>query len=116
MKIIDYREAEAHVVESGEMKGVIGRVVIGKSDGAGNFCMRVFELPKGAVSHHHTHAWEHEVFVYAGRGEVLREGEWVPVQPGAVVFIPGNEEHQLRNVEDEPFVFVCLVPSSAPEM
>ena len=48
MKIIDYTEAETHVVESGEMKGVVGRIVIGKADGADNFCMRVFELPKGA--------------------------------------------------------------------
>ena len=116
MKIIDYREAETHVVESGEMKGVIGRVVIGKADGARNFCMRVFELPQGAVSHHHTHAFEHEVFVYAGRGEVLREGNWVAVQPGSVVFIPGDEEHQLRNIGEDPFVFVCLVPSDAPEI
>ena len=116
MKIIDYTEAELHVVESGEMKGVRGRVVIGKADGAVNFCMRVFELPRGAVSHHHAHAWEHEVFVYSGQGEVLREGNWVPVKPGTVVFIPGNEKHQLRNAGDDPFVFICLVPSSAPEM
>ncbi len=116
MKIVHYTEAEPHVVESGEMKGVIGRVVIGQADGAGNFCMRVFELPKGAVSHHHTHAWEHEVFVYSGRGEVLKDGKWVPVQAGAAIYIPGDEEHQLRNAGDEPFVFVCLVPSSAPEM
>jgi quercetin dioxygenase-like cupin family protein len=78
--------------------------------------MRVFELEKGMVSHLHSHEHEHEVFIHAGKGEVLCQGKWVPVEPGHVIFIPGQEEHQLRNTDDEPFVFVCLVPSSAPEM
>jgi len=26
-------------------------------------------------------------------------------------FIKGNEEHQLKNTGDEPFIFVCVIPS-----
>ena len=59
MKIMPYTQEKPHVFDTGIMKGVKGRVVIGKADGAHN-CMRVFE--------------------------------------------------------DEPLVFVCLVPSGAPEM
>jgi quercetin dioxygenase-like cupin family protein len=33
-----------------------------------------------------------------------------------VVFMPANEEHQIRNTGKEPFVFVCLIPSKAPEL
>ena len=116
MKIISYTEVEPHIFDSGIMTGVTGRVVIGKADGADNFCMRVFELPKDTVSHFHSHEFEHEVFIHSGKGEVLCDGKWLPVETGSVIFIPGNEEHQLRNNHDEPLVFVCLVPSGAPEM
>jgi len=116
MKIIHYTEASATEFDSGEMKGTIGRVVIGKADGADNFCMRVFELAKGTVSHRHEHEWEHEVFVHSGHGEILCSGQWKPVKSGSVIFIPPDEDHQLRNLHDEPFVFVCLVPKGAPEM
>ena len=115
MKIIPYTQEEPHFFDTGIMKGVKGRVVIGKADGADN-CMRVFELKKGTVSHLHSHEYEHQVFIHAGKGEVLCEGKWVPVEPGHVIFIPGQEEHQLRNTNNEPLVFVCLVPSNAPEM
>ena len=116
MKIIHYTEAVPTEFDSGDMKGTTGRVVIGKADGADNFCMRVFELSKGAVSHRHTHEWEHEVFVYSGKGEVLCDGNWIPVKAGSVIFIPGNEDHQLRNLYEEPLVFVCMVPSGVPEI
>jgi quercetin dioxygenase-like cupin family protein len=33
-----------------------------------------------------------------------------------VVFIPGNEEHQLKNAGDELFTFVCVIPAGAPEL
>jgi len=116
MKIMPYTEARPRVYDSGEMKGTTARVVIGKADGANHFCMRVFELSEGAVSHHHAHPFEHEVFVHAGRGEILCEGAWVPVKKGDIIFIPENETHQLRNFNPDPLVFVCLIPSSAPEL
>ena len=93
MKITPYTEVEPQVFDSGDMVGTTGRVVIGKADGADNFCMRVFELPKGTVSHFHAHDWEHEVFIHSGKGEALCDGKWVPVETGHVIFIPGGEEH-----------------------
>jgi oxalate decarboxylase/phosphoglucose isomerase-like protein (cupin superfamily) len=35
---------------------------------------------------------------------------------GHAIFIPGHEEHQMKNTGQEPLVVVCLVPSSAPEL
>ena len=46
----------------------------------------------------------------------LLGGDWVPVNPGSVTFIPGNEEHQIRNTGEGKLTFVCLVPSGAPEL
>ena len=116
MKILQYTDVTATPFESNTAKGVAGRVVIGKNDGANNFCMRVFEISPGGNTPRHAHDWEHEIFVHAGEGEVLSNGRWNPVKPGNVLFIPGNEEHQIRNSGAELFVFVCLVPSNAPEL
>ncbi|MFO7666702.1 MAG: cupin domain-containing protein [Desulfobacterales bacterium] len=49
-------------------------------------------------------------------GEVYNNGKWIPVTAGSVVFIPGNEEHQIRNTGSELLVFACLIPSKAPEL
>ena len=111
-----YSKAEAKQFDSDQVKGVTGRVAIGKADGADNFCMRIFELEKDGFSPRHTHDWEHEIFIHQGRGEAFRDGSWEPVSPGTALFIPGNEEHQIRNTGDGKLVFVCLIPSGAPEL
>lgn len=116
MKIIAYLEVEPTRFESFQAKGIVGRVVIGKNDNAKNFCMRVFEISAGGNSPFHSHDWEHEVFVHSGEGEFYGNGQWNPVKGGNVVFIPGNEEHQIRNTGTDKLIFVCLVPSGAPEL
>jgi quercetin dioxygenase-like cupin family protein len=116
MKVIDYHTAPETRFDNGMVKGATGRVVIGKADGATNFCMRVFELEKGGFSPRHQHEWEHEIFFHAGKGEVWQNGNWTPVSSGSVAFIPGNEEHQIRNSGEEILTFVCLIPSEAPEL
>jgi quercetin dioxygenase-like cupin family protein len=116
MKIIHYTGAEEKKYPGDQANGASGRVVIGKADGAKNFCMRVFEISAGGVTGKHAHEWEHEVFVHTGRGAILRNGKWVPLSTGSVVFIPGNKEHQLKNTGDEPFVFVCVIPAGPPEI
>lgn len=115
MKIMHYTEAEARAYGS-PAKDVTGRVVIGKADGADNFCMRVFELAPGGYTPRHTHAWEHEQFVHAGSGSVLVNDKWFDLGPGGVVFVPANVEHQLKNTGEEPLVIVCLIPPFAPEL
>lgn len=116
MKVIAYDQIPETRLDNEAVKGVSGRVAIGKADGAPNFCMRVFELDQGGHSPRHKHAWEHEIFFHAGQGEVWQDGQWVPVAPGSVAFIPGNEEHQIRNSGDDKLTFVCLIPSGAPEL
>lgn len=97
-------------------RGVSGRVAIGKDDGAGNFCMRVFDLAPGGHTPRHSHDWEHEIFFHAGQGEVYHDGTWEKVEPGYAVFVPGGEEHQIRNAGDAPLTFVCLIPSGVQEL
>lgn len=116
MNIKQMNTIEPTRFENEAARGVSGRVLIGKSDGAPHFCMRVFELEKGGYTPRHQHDWEHEVFVHAGQGAVLANGHWSPLAPGSSVFIPPNAEHQFKNAGDVPFVFVCVVPDTAPEL
>ena len=116
MKIKEYADVEATRFDSDIAKGVAARVVIGKGDGAPNFCMRVFEIAPGGYTPRHAHDWEHEMFVHAGAGEIYCQGQWLPLAAGKAVFVPGQEEHQMRNVGQEPLVVVCLIPGSAPEL
>ena len=116
MKIIHYSDAEAKKYPSEQAKNATGRVVIGQADGARKFCMRVFEIAREGMTGNHAHEWEHEVFVHSGKGAILRDGKWVPISTGSVVFIKGSEDHQLKNTGDSPLIFVCVIPSGAPEL
>ena len=116
MKIIHSSDVAGKKFDADNVKDVTGRVVIGSADGAKNFCMRVFELGPGGFTPRHSHDWEHEIFVHAGRGELLCGGAWKALAPGDAVFIPGAEEHQMRNAGEGNFVFVCLIPSGPPEL
>lgn len=117
MKIVPhYREIESRSFEGEHVKGVTGRVAIGSADGAPNFCMRVFTLDSGGFTPRHSHEWEHEILFHRGEGEVYSDGAWRAVAAGSIAFIPGNEEHQIRNSGSEELVFACLIPRGAPEL
>jgi quercetin dioxygenase-like cupin family protein len=116
MKAMHYSKIKPTRFDSEAVKGVTGRVAIGKADGAQNFCMRIFELSPNGFTPRHRHVWEHEIFIHNGKGELFFENKWNPLEPGYIVFIPGNKEHQIRNIGTEPLVFACLVPKSAPEL
>ncbi len=116
MKIMPYTSPKVTHYSGGEAQGVAARVLIGKQDGAPNFCMRAFEIAPGGHTPKHRHPWEHEMFIHAGEAEIYGNGRWNWVKAGNVIFIPGQEEHQLKNSGQELVVVVCLVPSSAPEL
>ena len=117
MKVVShYDTIESQQFNGDVVKGVTGRVAIGKEDGAANFCMRIFTIAPGGHTPRHAHDWEHEILIHSGSGQVLKEGQWIDVTSGSVVFIPGNEEHQFRNNSDGDMVFACLIPKGAPEL
>jgi len=110
MKVIDhYTNVPAQTTE--EAEGVTIRWLLTKEEGAPHFAMRVFDVAPGRSTPYHTHWWEHEVFVLAGRG-VVRDGagEEIPLRSGSVVLVPGNERHCFRNTGDGAFRFICLIP------
>ena len=116
MKLFPYTDAIPVHLETTQAKGIVARVVIGRNDGAENFCMRIFEFSPGGFSSRHSHDWEHEMFVHSGKGEFYCNGQWSEAKTGDVIFIPNNEEHQIRNSGNELLVIVCPLASKAPEL
>ena len=108
MIVRDYRDVEPKPSEGAA--GASIRWVISKADGAPNFAMRVIEVQPGCATPHHSHAWEHEVFVLDGEGVVKgAEGDRT-IGPGSVVFVPGDEMHQFVNAGGGVLRFLCLIP------
>ena len=106
IRVQDFRDVEAEPA----VEGVTMRVVIGPDEGAPFFNMRVFEVQPGFSSPHHSHWWEHEVFVLSGEGVVKTEQGDLPISHGSAVFVPGGEMHQFQNRGDTVLRFLCLVP------
>jgi quercetin dioxygenase-like cupin family protein len=116
MKVINYKDEQAREYPSDLAKGAVGRVVIGKADGQTSFCMRVFEISPNGHSAKHVHDYEHQVFIHAGQGQIWNGEQWQDVGPGSVIFIPGGEEHQVRNNGPDTLVFACVIPAGVPEL
>jgi len=109
MKILDYRDVDA----DREIPGVALRTVIGPQD-APRFSMRVFEVEPGASTPLHSHWWEHEVFILAGKGKVKGQQGERDLQPNAVVYVAGNEEHCFTNTGQQVLRFICCIPHTEP--
>ncbi len=116
--IVTGKSADVKAIDLHDGKSVLHaekRVLIGKNQGAKNFAMRRFTLGEGGCSPRHTHPYEHEVYVLAGKGAVRSDGAEVRLALGDYVFVPPSDDHQFVNAGKEPFEFICVVPAGVEE-
>ena len=110
MKHMHYTEVDEEIPAEEGVKDTTIRWLISEKDGAENFAMRVFVIQPGGFTPHHTHDWEHEIFMLEG-DLILRSGDdKKPFKPGEFAFIKPNELHQMRNESDKEARVMCLVP------
>ena len=86
------------------------RWLITKEMGAPNFAMRVFEVEPKGFTPLHTHAWEHEIFILDGEGQLFDGEKATPFKAQEVIYVPPNERHQFKNTGNATLRFICLVP------
>jgi quercetin dioxygenase-like cupin family protein len=86
------------------------QVLISADEGP-NFAMRSFAMEPGGGMPNHTNLVEHEQYVLRGRARIGIGEETFEVHAGSVVFIPSQAPHWYKNIGDEPFEFLCLVPN-----
>jgi len=104
-------DVKADEVSEEGAKNVTIQWLIDNRIGAPNFAMRRFVVGKGGYTPLHKHDWEHEVFVLKGEGALVDEnGNEIPLKKDHFAFVPPNEVHQFKNVGDEDFIFLCVIP------
>ena len=111
MKIIHYKDIPPDPVGEENASGLTVRWAISEKDGAPNFSMRVIEVEPAGHSPYHKHPWEHEVFILEGSGFLIQGEKKLPFTKGDVIFIPPDQEHQLRNSSEATLEFICLIPN-----
>ena len=72
--------------------------------------MRLFTLAPNGAAPHHSHDWEHIVYVLEGEGNLYLEGQDHPLTAGSVAYVPAQSDHQIANRGSGDFVFICIVP------
>ncbi len=85
--------------------------VLISADEAPHFAMRRFIIEPGGYMPNHTNTVEHEQLVLCGKAEIGIGRETFFVQKDNVVFIPAGVPHWYKNIGDEPFEFLCLIPN-----
>lgn len=113
MKAEHYTAIEAKAIEVEGVAGVSMRMLISKNDGAPNFAMRLFHVEPWGYTFHHSHEWEHEMFVIEGEGEAITPEGTKKLRTGHTIFVPPGEVHQFRNTGQTRLSFLCVVPNSA---
>ncbi len=113
MVIKSLENLEVVEVEMEGVKNAFRQTPISSKDGAPHFAFRVFTLEPEGHTPYHTHPFEHVNYVIEGEGVIVNEkGEQQPFNKGDFALIQPEEKHQYRNVStDEPFVFICAVPT-----
>lgn len=81
--------------------------LLGSGTGCQNdMTMGVVRLKKDESLEPHSHAQPETYFTLSGRGTVTIDGVVHPVEPGRLLFIPGNAQHQINNVNDEDLLIL----------
>jgi len=112
MQAFHYAHVEA-TPASGQ-PGLSVRWVMAENVRAPNFAMRVIDVQPGAATEHHSHGWEHEVFVLEGQGEVVDpRGQETTISVGTCVYVAPNEMHQFVNTGRGVLRFICVIPNPA---
>lgn len=88
-------------------KGVKVKYLLHKGVGAKRIQLRLFTIEVGGHTPLERHSHEHEVFILKGKALVKGGSRQIVVTSGNVLFIPSQEEHQFKNIGDEPVEFLC---------
>jgi quercetin dioxygenase-like cupin family protein len=101
----------AYGPENSDADRATRQVLIGTDENSPNFHIRYFAVQLGGHTSLDQHPHDHGVYILHGRANLRAGGEEYELNPGDVVYIPGNEVHQFFTVGEEPFGFLCVVPA-----
>ena len=82
------------------------KLLIGEKDGATNFEMKLFTIGPNGYSEHHTHDWDHEIFILNGEGILKSKNKDYNISQGDCIYIKPKEEHQIQNPYDKDLKYI----------
>ena len=59
--------------------------------------MTYSEIYPGRTSAHHSHTWEHEIFIIKGSGTLICDGVEHAIRAGDAIYIPPGTDHNTLN-------------------
>ena len=75
--------------------------------GSRNLSITWVNCDPGSEQAVHSHRHNEQVYVIVrGQGLMKVSGEEQPVGPGTLVFVPPGKDHAIRNVGDEPLLYI----------
>ncbi|MCD4680103.1 MAG: cupin domain-containing protein [Bacteroidales bacterium] len=93
-------------------KGVKKQIYLGHKDGSNEIIMRYFTVEPGGATPYHKHGFQHLVKVESGNGIVIdKDGVEHKISAGELIYVQDYEVHGFKNVGDEPFSILCIVPA-----
>jgi quercetin dioxygenase-like cupin family protein len=87
---------------------IVRQTLIG-NHGETKFHLRYFEIAPGGFSSFEMHKHEHVVIGIRGKGICVMGKKKYEIGFLDTLYIKPGEPHQLRNISDEPFGFLCIV-------
>lgn len=84
--------------------------LIDKSDAPVDFAMRIFRIKPNGVIPRHQHWYYHEIYCLQGKGIVKIGDQKFTLESGMVGYVPPNVPHSYKNIGDEDWVFICIIP------
>lgn len=92
--------------------GILKRIVFGPGRFWQDWVMRYFVLPPGQKVPSHAHDWDHLAVALQGDGRLVVNGEAHQFSQGHWGHVPAGASHAFENAGNEPFAFLCIVPTS----
>ena len=97
-------------IELEGVKDVSMQVLIGNEEDSPTCIMRRFKVESGGHSPHHSHDYEHVVFVVSGKGTLFASGREHEISEGISLIVHPNEIHQFRADKGVELQFLCIIP------
>lgn len=109
-KHLDDFEWESWPADQVALRGMAQwKELLGSDSGCQNdITLGVVRLKKNESLEPHRHAQPETYYTLSGRGTVTIEGVVHPMEPGKLLFIPGNAQHQINNMEDQELLILYV--------
>ena len=89
--------------------------ILGSADGVPTVVSLYHDHMPGESSKHHSHDWEHQVYITRGKGIVWVDGMEYQIKAGDFVLVPPNSTHHFKNTGDQVLTRITFNPKESEE-